>query len=193
MILVVFHTAGINEKKKEKKKILYRTWMGYCPIELRACAAGRWGAGARRRGRWGAGLGAGRWARGRAGAGLGVQARRQRALGAHWARSRRRRGRRRACRVLGAGARGWRADRRRRARTGAGVRGRARTGVDGRGRARQGARGRAVGMQAGRGRRAGHGRPGRGLGAACARGLGQLGQVGVLCTLTRFFWPGSTR
>ena len=28
----------------------------------------------------------------------------------HWARSRRRRGRRRACRALGAGARGWRAD-----------------------------------------------------------------------------------
>ena len=36
MILVVFHTAGINEKKKGKKKIWYRTWMGYCPIELRA-------------------------------------------------------------------------------------------------------------------------------------------------------------
>ena len=30
--------------------------------------------------------------------------------GAHWARSRRRRGRRRACRALGAGTRGWRAD-----------------------------------------------------------------------------------
>ena len=59
-----------------------------------------------------------------------------------------------------------------------------------RGRARGG---RAAGRHAGRGRRAGHGRPGRGLGAACARELGQLGQVGVLCTLTRFFWPGSTR
>ena len=133
MILVVFHTAGINEKKRKKKKNLYRTWMGYCPIEL----------GARRRGRWGAGLGAGRWARGRAGAGLGVQARRQqawqRALGAHWACSMRRRGRRRACRVLGAGARGWRADGRGRAWTGADGRGRG-TGADGRGRARGGAR-----------------------------------------------------
>ena len=29
---------------------------------------------------------------------------------------------------------------------------------------------------------------------ACARKLGQLGQVGVLCTQTQFFfWPGSTR
>ena len=37
MILVVFHTAGINEKRKgKKKKFWYRTWMGYCPIELRA-------------------------------------------------------------------------------------------------------------------------------------------------------------
>ena len=71
----------------------------------------------------------------------------------------------------------------------AGRAGRARqAGVSGRG-----AAGRAAGRHAGRGRRAGHGRPGRGLGAACARELGQLGQVGVLCTLTRFFWPGSTR
>ena len=60
MILVVFHTAGINEKKKEKKKkIWYRTWMGYCPTELKAGL--------------GAGLGTGRasWAR-------GTQARRKR-------------------------------------------------------------------------------------------------------------------
>ena len=49
------------KKKGKKKFFLYRTWMGYCPIEL----------GERRRGRWGAGLGAGRWARGRASTGLG--------------------------------------------------------------------------------------------------------------------------
>ena len=61
---------------------------------------------------------------------------------------------------------------------------------------RQGAAGRA----GARGRQAGGARQARGArpawawpGAACARGLGQLGQVGVLCTLTRFFWPGSTR
>ena len=37
MILVVFHTAGINEKKKgKKKKFWYRTWTGYCLIELKA-------------------------------------------------------------------------------------------------------------------------------------------------------------
>ena len=61
-----------------------------------------------------------------------------------------------------------------------------------RGMARQGARGVRQAGTRGRGRRAGHGRLG-GLGAACARKLGQLGQVGVLCTLTRFFWPGSSR
>ena len=61
-----------------------------------------------------------------------------------------------------------------------GAAGRGRT----RGRARQDARqGAAV-----RSRGAAGARPGRGLGAACARGLGQLGQVGVLCTLTRFFF-----
>ena len=61
MILVVFHTAGINEKKKKKgkKKFWYRTWMGYCPTEVKAGM--------------GAGLGTGRagWAR-------GTQARRRR-------------------------------------------------------------------------------------------------------------------
>ena len=60
MILVVFHTAGINEKKKGiKKKFWYRTWMGYCPTDLKAGL--------------GAGLGTGRagWAR-------GTQARRRR-------------------------------------------------------------------------------------------------------------------
>ena len=84
-------------------------------------------------------------------------------------------------RELGAGtrARGERAHgrwARRRSQTGAGVHGRARHG-------------RAAGRHAGSGRRAGHGRPGRGLGAACVHGLGQLGQVGVLCTMTRFFGP----
>ena len=62
MILVVFHTAGINERKKKGKKKIsfwYRTWMGYCPIELRA---GRWGAGAL--GRVGVGAGALGWALG---------------------------------------------------------------------------------------------------------------------------------
>ena len=51
MILVVFHTAGINEKNIYiiimKKKFWYRTWMGYCPSELKAGL----GAGARRA-RW---------------------------------------------------------------------------------------------------------------------------------------------
>ena len=77
---MVFHTAGINEKKNREKKIiiiLCRTWKGYCLFELggwarrtgrRARAGRRWarswcagrGAGLRRSGRWGAGLGAGR-------------------------------------------------------------------------------------------------------------------------------------
>ena len=82
-----------------------------------------------------------------------------------------RRGRRRACRALDAGARGWRADGRGRARTGEGVRGRARMGADGRwahrqqawarGRALQ-ARGRARGLGAGRAAWA----PGLALGSA---------------------------
>ena len=77
-----------------------------------------------------------------------------------------------------AGARGAQAGRRQRARHGA----------DRRAGARQGERGARLGARCARGT-AGrqHGR------AACARRLGQLGQVGVLCTLTRFFWPGSTR
>ena len=85
MISVVFHTAGINEKKnrEEKKKNLCRTWKGYCLIELggwarrtgrRARAGRRWargwcagrGAGVRGSGRWALGwaLGARRWALG---------------------------------------------------------------------------------------------------------------------------------
>ena len=71
----------------------------------------------------------------------------------------------------------------------AGRRASAARGAQEAGRARQGARGRTAGRHAGRGRFSGHGRPGRGLGAACARRLGQLGQVGVLCTLTLFFGP----
>ena len=56
MILVVFHTAGINEKKKKgKKKMVQKLEMGYCPLSMRL----------------GAGLGvAAGWARAR----LGVQA-----------------------------------------------------------------------------------------------------------------------
>ena len=103
----------------------------------------------------------------------------RRVCGAQRARRRQGARRRRAgARRAGAQALGAQAceDGRRRERTGAGVRRRARHG-------------RAAGRHAGRGRRAGHGRPGRGLGAACAHGLGQLGQVGVLCTLTRFFGP----
>ena len=67
------------------------------------------------------------------------------------------------------------------------------------GRAGVRARGRASGRAAGRadarlGARCARGTAGRQHGrAACARGLGQLGQVGVLCTLTWVFWPGSTR
>ena len=58
MILVVFHTAGINEKKKGKKKMVQKLEMGYCPLSMRL----------------GAGLGvAAGWARARLGV-LGVQA-----------------------------------------------------------------------------------------------------------------------
>ena len=90
-----------------------------------------------------------------------------------------------------------------RARTGAGARracmrrqarGRTSEGsARGAGRAGQGAarRAGACGRQARGARQARRARPaGRGLGAACAR---ELGQVGVLCTLTRFFGPCSTR
>ena len=69
---MIFPIAGNNEKKyiffirKTKKKIWCRTWMGYCPIELKAglgtgCAGGARSTQARR------GSGAhGRWALGRA-------------------------------------------------------------------------------------------------------------------------------
>ena len=69
VILVVFHTAGFNEKKKrdiyhekKKKKIFFLDAVGWKPYCSRlgrwvlGRLAGRWGAG---RGRWGAGLGAG--------------------------------------------------------------------------------------------------------------------------------------
>ena len=176
--------------------------MGYCPIEHEA---GRWAGRGSRLGARAAGC-TGRAGR-RRGAGMARKA--QRAgrgsrLG-RWAA-------RRAVSVrMGADVRG-------RARACPGVRGQARTGTGarracmrrqasgrtsehsalgagskqratGRSRARGGAR------QAGtRGAAGSRGTaPRRGLGAACARGLGQLGQFGVLCTLTRFFWPGSTR
>ena len=52
MILVILEIFPIfgNKKKnhfimKNEKKIWYRTWMGYCPIELRAGALGRAGDG----------------------------------------------------------------------------------------------------------------------------------------------------
>ena len=137
MILVVFHTAGINEKKKEKKKILYRTWMGYCLIEFRACAARCWGAGARRRGRWALGETAcWRWAR-RAGAqAAGMAAGAGGAGGALGAQQAQ------AWAGVGAGGRAgcWAQARVAGVRTGANVRGRALACADGRGRARQGAR-----------------------------------------------------
>ena len=130
MILVVFHTAGFNEKKKRdiyhekknkiKKKFLDAVgWKPYCSrLGRRALGrlAGRWGAG---RGRWGSGLGAGRW--------LGVQARRQQA----WQQALGRAARARAC----ADGRAGRADARGRARqAGHGRAGGARTGAGARGR-----------------------------------------------------------
>ena len=80
MILVVFHTAGINEKKNnyhEKKKFWYRTWMGYCSSELKAGLGAGLGvlalgtqARQRRHGRAGVGrMGAGAVGAGAAGAG----------------------------------------------------------------------------------------------------------------------------
>ena len=98
MILVVFHTAGINEKKKgKKKKFWYRTWMGYCPTELKAgLGAGQgtervgWARGTqarrRRHGRTGAGrAGSGRAGAGRAGArALGPWARGARPASGRW-------------------------------------------------------------------------------------------------------------
>ena len=160
------------------------------------------------------------------GAGLGVQARRQQAWQRALGRTGRaagagvgRRGRRRACRVLGAGARGWRADGRGRARTGVGVRRRARTGASVRGRARTGAGARRACMrrqarertsersergprQAGSarqgargraaGRHTGHGRLG-GLGAAWAPGLALGSALGPFSIrFDSFFFPESS-
>ena len=88
MILVVFHTAGINEKKNiiimKKKKFLQN--LGYCPSELKVGL--------------GAGLGAGCWACRRwvgAGRARGVRGQRRGALGA-------RRQARQACVGAGRGA-----------------------------------------------------------------------------------------
>ena len=124
----------------------------------RRLGAGRWGAGARRRWRWGAGLGAGRWAR-RA----GVQARRQQALGLA--------GTARAC-ADGRGARG-RARRARQARRAAG---KAPTSGGARQALARGAGERA----AGRGRsarQAGAGRARRTAWERGARGLGVPGRA----------------
>ena len=75
VILVVFHTAGINEKYIYiyiiimKKKFWYRTWMGYCPSELKAgLGAGCWAC-------W-------RWARRHGTSGMGARARGAGAAGA---------------------------------------------------------------------------------------------------------------
>ena len=110
MILVVFHTAGINEKKKynyhEKKKKNLVQNLGYCPSELkvglgtglgvqalgrrRACAGRAWAAQGRAGraqagtagvlGRWAWRAGRRAWARGQAQKG-GSSARAQRARG----------------------------------------------------------------------------------------------------------------
>ena len=169
--------------RKKKKKILVQNLDGLLPTgwaRHRAHRRGRWGAGlgAGALGRWGAGLGAGRWAG-------------RRALGE------------RAC--VGAGAAGSWARGRKAQRTCAGVCGREWACADGRGRAhgvhaqagkqadvlalgargagseRQGAAGRAVG----RGRTRGRARQG-----AAVRGLGvQLGQVGCFGAPDSVFGP----
>ena len=171
VILVVFHTAGINEKKNnyKKKKIWYRTWMGYCPSELKAgLGAGCWAC-------W-------RWARRHGAGGMGARARGARVLGLQ-ARGRAGRTGAGAAGVGAAGA-GARWERQAWAR-GAQASARAEQHGMARGARRQQARGHGMDTQ---GRPAGAGRGARGgrLGGLCAPGVRSWARLGVFLHLTQF-------
>ena len=162
MILVVFHTAGINEKKNiiiMKKKFWYRTWMGYCPSELKA-GLGVLALGAQARRRRHGRAGAGRTGAGAAGAG----ARRARWERQAWARG------------AHASARAERHGMARGARRQLGRRTHGRAQL---------ARGHDMDAQ-GRAASAGRGARGGRLGGLCAPGVRSWARLGVLLHLTQF-------
>ena len=169
----------------EKKKSFYneKKTKNFMLQNLRATAhlsrqLGRWGAWAL--GRWGAGAlvrwGAGAWALG------------ERVCGRRW-----------ACVGARAGAAGARAQRQAELAAGwasgnsaQGARGAQATGGRRAGRHGLGAQGRAAGRTV----RAGHGRPGRGLGAGWVADWASWASFGALCTWLSsgsVFGPGSTR